>query len=220
MVELSAVPLGIFGGTFDPVHFGHLRFAEEAWQSLGLSQVMWLPAGQPRHRDIPAVSAAHRLAMVRLAVAGRSEFCVDGSEAGASEPSYTVLSLQRLRGEIGSSRSLVLLLGADAFLGLPTWHRWQDLFDLAHIGVGTRPGNPLQPESMPDSLAGEYRRRLVDTPSAFSAGSAGSILYFPITSLDIKATYIRDSLAINRSARYLLPDAVLDYISQNRLYRA
>ena len=131
-------PLGIFGGTFDPVHFGHLRLAGEAIAQLGLSGVRWIPAGQPRHREPPRVAAVDRLQMVRLALAGDPRFSVDAAEVESGEASYTVPTLERLRAEFGPRRSLVLL-GADAYAGLPTWHRWRELFSLAHIAVTLRP---------------------------------------------------------------------------------
>lgn len=132
-------PLGLFGGTFDPVHLGHLRLAEEAREALGLASVRWIPAGQPPHRGAPRLSGAHRLAMVRLAVAGNPAFQVDGAEVESPGPSYTVTTLERLRRELGPEQPLVLLLGADAFAGLPGWHRWQALLGLAHLVVLHRP---------------------------------------------------------------------------------
>ncbi|HNG82176.1 MAG TPA: nicotinate-nicotinamide nucleotide adenylyltransferase, partial [Burkholderiaceae bacterium] len=114
-------PLGLFGGTFDPIHSGHLRLAEEAREQLGLAAVRLIPAGQPPHRDVPGAPAADRLAMARLAVADNPAFEVDPAEVLAAQPSYTILTLERVRAEVGPERPLVLLLGVDAFLGLPTW---------------------------------------------------------------------------------------------------
>ena len=136
-------PLGLFGGTFDPVHFGHLRLAEEARETLGLAKVIWIPAGQPPLRDAPGRSAADRLAMVRLAVAGNPGFTIDDGEVVAAGTSYTVNTLERLRAAHGERQPLVLLLGADAFGRLDAWHRWRELFGLAHIAVATRPGHAL-----------------------------------------------------------------------------
>ena len=127
--------LGLLGGTFDPIHFGHLRLAEEAREQLGLERVRLIPAGQPPHRGAPGGSADERLAMTQLAAAGNTGFEVDDSEVRLAQPSYTVLSLERLRAELGPQRPLVLILGADAFAGLQRWHRWQELFALAHIAV-------------------------------------------------------------------------------------
>ena len=141
-------PLGLFGGTFDPVHFGHLRLAEEAIGNLGLGGVRWIPAGQPPHRGAPQVTGQQRLEMVLRSTAGNARFSVDASEVEAAAPSYTVHTLERLRDEIGLDRPLVLLVGADAFAGLPTWHRWRDLFGLAHIAVAQRPGFPAAAGSL------------------------------------------------------------------------
>ena len=122
-------PLGIFGGTFDPVHYGHLRLAEDAVIGLGLPRVRWIPAGQPALRDAPRVSAAQRLAMVRLAIEGNPCFEIDSGEVDRQQTSYTVTTLERLRASLGKARPLVLLLGADAFAGLAGWHRWPELFE-------------------------------------------------------------------------------------------
>jgi nicotinate-nucleotide adenylyltransferase len=217
MTKRTAVaPLGILGGTFDPVHFGHLRLAEEAAEALALAEVLWIPAGHPRHREPPRTAPAHRLAMVRLAVADRPGFAVDATEADYPGASYTVPTLERLRREQGPSRPLVLLLGTDAFAGLASWHRWRELFDLAHVAVATRPGYGL--EGVAPDLADELRARRVETPAELAARPHGSILTFVITPLAIAATDIRERLAAGRSARYLLPDAVLDYLGRNHLY--
>ena len=136
-----SAPIGIMGGTFDPVHFGHLRLAQEAAEILGLELVRWVPAGQPWHRVAPLASAAHRLEMVRLAIERNSLFELDDAEIRQTAPGFTVETLERLRGEFGAKRPLVLLLGTDAFRNLSSWQRWRDLFDLAHVFVAQRPGH-------------------------------------------------------------------------------
>lgn len=211
--------LGIFGGTFDPVHFGHLRLAEEAVDRLGLGGVRWIPAGQPKHRGTPRVAAVHRLQMVRLAVAGNPRFTVDAADAESGEASFTVPTLERLRRELGPTQPLVLLLGADAYAGLPDWHRWPSLFALAHIAVAHRPGYPVAVDTLPAVLADEHRRRSGDTPAVFADAPAGRIVTFAMTPLDISATRIRQLLAEQLSPRYLLPQPVIDYIDANLLYR-
>lgn len=211
--------LGIYGGTFDPVHFGHLRLAEEARQNLGLSEVRWIPAGDPRHRPSPEVGAQHRLAMVRLALADNPTFTLDSSEVEQQSPSYTVPTLERLRSELGGHRPLVLLLGADAFAGLVAWHRWRDLFTLAHIGLSHRPGVHLDSASLPSGLAQEYCRRQQDSPDRLRESPAGCIVPFAMTQLAISATAIRTCLQQGESPRYLLPDTVMDYIRRHKLYR-
>jgi nicotinate-nucleotide adenylyltransferase len=212
-------PLGIFGGTFDPVHFGHLRLAEEAIGHLGLGGVRWIPAGQPPHRERPAVTGDQRLAMVRLATVGNPRFSLDAAEVDAAAPSYTVPTLERLRRELGARQPLVLLVGADAFAGLASWHRWRELFALAHVAISHRPGFPIEAASLPDDLAGEFRQRRQPDAMALNAAPAGAIVSFAMTQLAISATQIRHLLANGDSARYLLPDDVLDYIRTHSLYR-
>lgn len=210
-------PLGLLGGTFDPVHFGHLRLAEEACDALGLAQVLWIPAGRPPHRKVPRADAADRLAMVRLGIAGNPHFALDDAEIGADIPSYTVLTLERLRALHGK-RPLVLLLGSDAFLGLPSWHRWREVFGLAHIAVATRPGFDAA-EGMSAALAEEFAPRLCDDPEELNNAPAGRIAPFAMTPLSISASLIRARIAAGVSVRYLLPDPVREYIDRQPLYR-
>ena len=210
--------IGVMGGTFDPIHFGHLRLAEEMAEALGLARVLFIPAGQPPHRGAPRTAAPHRLEMVRRAIAGNPLFSVDTREVESARPSYTVDTLAALRAELGFEQPLWLLLGADAFLGLPTWHEWRQLFELAHIAVAARPGvQLLQSDVMPEMLKNEVsQRQLTDGPVS---GPAGSVRLRQMTPLAISATAIRETLARHGSARYLLPDAVLDYIDEHQLYR-
>lgn len=216
----TSAPIGILGGTFDPVHYGHLRLAQEAGDRLRLEQVRFIPSGTPPHRGAPGVSAAERLAMVGLAIGGNPLFAADDRELKRAGPGYTVDTLAELRGEFGASRPLCLLLGADAFLELATWSRWHALFDLAHIVVAHRPGFPVDSwqERMPQPLAREYSARRMQQPLAVHLAPAGGIVVTPTTALDISATLIRDAIRAGASPRYLLPDAVLDYIQANKLY--
>ena len=223
-------PLGLFGGTFDPVHIGHLCLAHEAREQLGLDRVCWIPAGQPPLRSQPQTPATDRLAMVRLAIAGNADFFVDDSEVSRPQASYTVETLRRLRVRWGPSQPLVLLLGADAFSRFTQWHAWQEIFSLAHIGVATRPGHATGvPKGdsidaggtmLADSpaLAAEVAARTAD-PAALSKSPAGSIVAFRITPLDVSATAIRARLVEHRLPRYLLAGNVLDYIERHHLYR-
>jgi len=216
-------PLGLLGGTFDPIHLGHLRLAEEAREALGLARVRLIPAGRPPHRGAPSSSGADRLAMVRLAAAGNPALEVDDGEIRATSRSYTVLTLERLRAEVGAQRPLVLILGADAFQGLPSWHRWQELFSLAHLAVANRPGYAPHGRRWPSVLSPELDRacagRLSTDPAQIAAAPAGRVVPFDMTPLGISASLVRDLLASGHSARYLLPDSVLDYIARHRLYR-
>lgn len=215
-------PVGILGGTFDPIHFGHLRLAEESCEALGLARVLLIPSGQPPHRAAPATPAQERLAMARLAAEGNAAMEVDALEVNAAAPSYTVHTLERLRQRYGPARPLVLLLGADAFAGLTTWHRWQDLFGLAHLAIASRPGHPPHarhlPELLSEALASQCAGRFADRPEALCAAPSGLVLPFEMTPLAISASLIRSRLSAGRSVRYLIPDSVLDYIHSHHLY--
>ena len=218
--ESAHAPLGIFGGTFDPVHFGHLRLAEEAAGILGLHRVRWIPAGRPALRDEPRIGPRQRLDMVKLAIAGNPRFELDPAEVDAQETSYTVVTLERLRqpDACGAKRPLVLLLGNDAFASLTEWHRWEALLDLAHLAVAHRPGYRIDPGHLPSGLAEAFRRRVCHDARRLAAAPAGSILPFAMTPLDISATRMRSLLANGLSPRYLMPDAVIEHIHRHRFY--
>jgi nicotinate-nucleotide adenylyltransferase len=212
-------PIGILGGTFDPIHYAHLRLAEEMADALVLDQVRLVPASVPPHRATPRVTAADRLAMTRLACGANPRLLVDDRECRRQGPSYTMDTLLELRAELGRERPLCLLMGVDAFLGLPTWSRWEGLFGVAHIIVAHRPGFRLDPAGMPATLARQLETRGATTPSQLHAAAAGLVWLQPITALDISATAIRSAIREERSPRYLLPDSVLDYIHLNTLYK-
>jgi len=207
-------PIGIFGGTFDPIHFGHLRTAFEVLQRLRLAEMRIIPAGDPPHRSAPLVAADMRLELVRAAIADQPGFVLDDREVRRRGPSYTVLTLSELRAE-HPQRPLCLTVGMDAFLGLPQWHRWQELFQLAHVIVAHRPGWQV-PE------AGELGQLLAEraTPSveALHSEAAGRILVLPVTQLEISSTELRAILADGRDPRYLIPDAVCRLIRDSGCY--
>ncbi len=217
---MSSAPIGVLGGTFDPVHFGHLRLAQEVAEKLKLDHVRFVPSGTPPHRAAPRVSAAHRLAMVRLAIGDNPLFTVDEREIKRDGPGYTVDTLAELRREAGATRPICLLVGADAFLDLATWSRWHELFKLAHVVAAHRPGYPVNiwQERMPQPLAREYASRTMQQPLAVHLAPAGGVVVIAIAALDISATLIRDCVRSGASPRYLLPDSVLDYIQTQRLY--
>lgn len=212
-------PVGILGGTFDPVHLAHLALARAALDRLGIAQVRWIPAGRPWHRGAPGAAPTDRVAMVRLAIASEARFTLDASEAEAGAPGYTIDTLVRVRRELGALRPLVLLMGADAFRGLPAWYRWQEILALAHIAVATRPGFPLAGLDAP--LAAVFDR-CRSASADFSARPAGNIVPFELVAGTVSATEARTLIAAgapDAKLRELLPGPVLDYIRQHNLYR-
>jgi nicotinate-nucleotide adenylyltransferase len=213
-------PIGILGGTFDPIHFGHLRLAEELAEVLNISQVRFIPAGQPPHRGQPRAATVHRLEMARRAVAGNPRFVLDAREIERDAPSYSVDTLAALRAELPPNASLVLFMGGDAFLGLTTWHEWRRLFDLAHIAVAHRPGYSLASweDALPDPLRPLLSTRRCEQAAEIAEKPAGRVFLHTITQLDISASQIRDRALRGKSLRYLLPDPVIDYINENHLY--
>ena len=208
-------PVGVLGGTFNPVHYGHLRSALELVERLQLQQLRLMPCAVPPHREAPACSAQHRAAMAGLAVAGEPRLACDSRELQREGKSYTIDSLIELRDELGADLGLYLVMGCDAVLTIDTWHRWRELLDWAHIVVIARPGWHL-PHS------GTVARWLAshELPAAAALERpAGGIIVEELRPLAISATEIRDLLAAGRSARYLLPEPVLDYIESHRLYQ-
>ena len=213
-------PVALLGGTFDPVHYGHLRFADDARRALGLAEVRLVPARDPPHRAGPAASAADRLAMLRLGAAEFPGLAIDERELARPGRSYTVRTLEELRGEY-PTRPLLLLVGADAFRGLPTWHRWREIFALAHVVVVARPGVALAAD-LPEPLAVEWRTRRTGDPAALFSAPAGAIYEARVSPQPISATVIRAQLARGPAGRAavdgLLPRDVLTYIDRHRLY--
>jgi nicotinate-nucleotide adenylyltransferase len=209
-------PIGIFGGTFDPIHYGHLRTAFELLQGLKLAQVRFLPTGNPPHREDPLAASDLRLDMVREAVAGQPGFTVDDREIRRSGVSYSIDTLTELRDEY-PKRSLCLLLGMDAFLGMPTWHRWREIFELSHVVVAHRPGwkapitGPLG-EVMVDRGTGSVRD--------LHTSAAGRIYVRAVTQLEISSTDLRALIMSGQDLRYLVPDAVRDLIARTGCYAA
>ena len=217
MIESSAplVPVGVFGGTFDPVHYGHLRSALELVERLQLRELRLMPSAVPPHRDTPACPAAHRAAMVALAVAGEPRLICDDRELRRAGASYTIDSLVELRGELGDGHSLCLVLGCDALLAIDTWHRWPELLDWAHVVVIARPGWQLPREG---PVADWLKHHRLADPRGLRQRPNGGILVEELRPLAISSTEIRGILAAGRSPRYLLPQAVLEYIEGHHLY--
>jgi len=215
--------LGVLGGTFDPIHYGHLRLATDVKAALGLPEVRLIPAGTPPHRPPPVASAEHRLAMTELGCAEFPGLVADGREVHRPGPSYTVQTLQTLHSE-ESGRPLALLIGFDAFAGLSEWHRWEQLFTLAHFVVVERPDEVFDVDALPPTLKVQWERRLTTDPARISRQLAGAILRVAVAPQQIAATTIRAALARGAAGRAqlrgLLPAAVLAYIDRNHLYRS
>ena len=207
-------PIGLFGGTFDPIHYGHLRTAFELWQSLRLAQVRFLPTGNPPHRELSLASPELRLQMVNAAIAGQSAFVVDDREMRRTGISYSVDTLLDVRTEF-PQRSLCLMLGMDAFLGMPNWHRWQEIFDLAHVVVAHRPGWKAP-------MTGPLGEVMVDRGTGsihdLHQAKAGRVYVHAVTQLEISSTDLRQLIYAHRDLRYLVPDAVRELIVSTGCY--
>jgi nicotinate-nucleotide adenylyltransferase len=208
-------PIGIFGGTFDPIHFGHLRTAFELLQALRLCEMRFMPAGNPPHRDTTVASAEQRLAMVTAATKDQPGFVVDDREIRREGLSYSVDTMRTLRTDF-PDRPLCLIVGMDAFLGLPKWHQWRELLELAHLVVAHRPG--WRAPSM-----GPLGELLVDRGTGrindLHESLAGRIYIHAVTQLEISSTDLRKLIAAGRDPRYLIPDSVRDIIEQTGCYK-
>jgi nicotinate-nucleotide adenylyltransferase len=207
--------VGVFGGTFNPVHYGHLRSALELVERLGLDQLRLMPCSEPPHRTVPCCPAEHRAAMVELAVAGEPALLCDRRELERPGASYTITSLEEMRQELGDDCSLCLVMGGDALAHVDTWHRWRELLDLAHIVAIARPGWDLPVEGEVASWL--HAHQLAERDDLRRQGRGG-VLLETLRPLAISSTEIREMLAAGRSARYLVPEPVLDYIHAHGLY--
>lgn len=208
--------IAILGGAFDPIHFGHLRPAEDVRQALGLARILLIPTGQPPHRSRPQASAEQRLAMLELAVAAHPPFEVCDWELQRDAPSYSVDTLTHLRRAHGDT-PLYFIIGSDAFLRFDTWQRWQDIPALAHLVVTYRPNWPLP--DLPDALKAVMQPRIVQSVEDTRQHSGGKLLFQSVTGLDISSSRIRQIRASGQSPRFLLPDSVLTYMDAHDLYQ-
>lgn len=213
---MTSTAIAIFGGTFDPVHYGHLRAAAEVSEQLGVNDFRLLPAGQPPHREGTWAEARHRLAMLELALAPHADLSVDEREVERGGPSYMSDTLASIRAESGDT-PIILCLGQDAANHLDRWHDWQRLLDLAHLVVMTRPDSePGYSERLRAHLEGRFvgsTDELMDRP-------AGSLCNVNVTRLAVSSTDIRRQIADGRNPRFLLPSTVLAYIRKHGLYQA
>ena len=206
--------VGLFGGTFDPVHHAHLRMALELKQRLQLDQMRLLPCHQPPHKDNPERSSEHRANMVALALESCNELSCDVRELAADKPSYTIDTLEQLRGELGEEVSLCWCVGMDSLVNLSSWHRWRELLDVAHLVVTARPGWQMPT----NGDVAEWLESHRGTPESLTNTAHGSVVVCEMSLLDISATDIREQIAAGHSPQFLMPDAVWRYIQENDLY--
>lgn len=207
-------PIGILGGTFDPIHFGHLRTAIELFQALDLAEVRLIPCYQPVHRKLPIATPDQRLTMVNLAIDSEQSLRADDYEVKRQGPSYTIDTLKYINQTLPDT-PLCLIMGIDALLGFPSWHRWEEILQLAHLVVAHRPQYHLPQTGI---VADLLKKRLKHSPIALHEFLSGNILLHPVTALDISATDIRKQIAMGRNPRFLLPDNVYKYIQEHGVY--
>lgn len=203
--------IGILGGTFDPIHHGHLRTALEVAEHFGITDMRLIPGKVPPHRPQPHASPQHRLAMLQVAIASEPCLQADDRELRRDGYSYSFDTLESIRAEVNDEHPILFTLGFDAFQHFQTWHRWEKILQLAHLVVVHRPGYSLPAE-------GWYTPLLSRHPDDLPNAAAGSIYPLAVTALDISATDLRTRLKTGKNPRYLLPDAVLDYIQRHQLY--
>ncbi len=201
--------IGLFGGTFDPVHYGHLRPALDVMQAADLHEVRFIPNRVPPHRDAPLLGDAQRAELVQLAIADTAGFLLDQRELQREGPSYMVDTLISLKQDFPES-SLCLIVGMDAFSGLPQWHRWEALFELCHLIVTSRPGSELPDFATKTDIA----LKISDDPKCLQQRPVGQILLQSVTQLDISASLIRQHLSNRQSTQFLLPEAVREKLEQ------
>jgi nicotinate-nucleotide adenylyltransferase len=204
--------IGVFGGTFDPIHYGHLRSALEVMEVFNLQEIRFIPSANPPHRQAPIASATERYQMLQLGLQNRTGFICDNREMQREGRSFMVDTLKSLNKDF-PGQNLFLFIGCDAFNTITSWSRWQQLFLFAHLVVMTRPGFIRQ------ELDYFLQSRYVDSLEEIAETKAGKLYFQPVTQLDISATAIRSLLAMNKSPEFLIPDPVIDYIKQNHIYK-
>jgi len=210
-------PIGIYGGTFDPIHYGHLRTNLELCEVLGLNHVRFIPAFLPPHRNNPATEVEHRLAMVAQAIESEPLFVLDDREIKRGGPSYMVDTLKSMRQDFPEN-PLCLLMGMDAFNGIESWFHWQELLDYAHIVVSQRPDTDFDAlELWSESLHAFYQKHKSNSQSIHHS-LAGTIQLESVTQLSISATDIRKRLKNKQSIRFLVPEPVINLIQCYNLY--
>lgn len=210
-------PIGIYGGTFDPIHYGHLRPNLELCEVLGLEHVRFIPAFLPPHKDEPQTSVAQRLEMVTMAISEEEHFVLDDREIKRGGASYTVDTLKSLRQDF-PEHPLCLLMGMDAFSGIDSWYHWQEILDYAHIIVSQRPETDFDDlKQWPDVIRDFYLAHKAER-DVIQQSLCGKIRLEPVTQLSISATDIRNRLKNNQSIRFLMPEAIINRIKDYNLY--
>jgi nicotinate-nucleotide adenylyltransferase len=212
-----APPIGILGGTFDPIHLGHLRTAVEIQEAVKLQHIRFIPCKQPVHRAKPIATPDIRLHLLTLALANEPDFLIDEREITRDTPSYMITTLQSLRTDFPDT-PLCLMMGLDVFLSLHTWHQWEQLLDYAHIIIAHRPPQQLAELTAAHPVYPLFSTHRVATPEAMHQQLHGLIHCVPTTELMISANQIRRLIKAGHSPRYLIPDAVTQYLSHDRVY--
>lgn len=207
-----------YGGSFDPVHNGHLAVAEAAAQALS-ARIWLMPAADPPHKPPTQADARQRADMLALAIAGRPQLALDTRELEREGPSYTIDTLLGLRAELGPEAPLAILIGADSFVQLPGWRRWRELAEHAHIVIARRPGVALDADALAPALAAFARGRWADGTDALSARPAGLLLELDLPLRPESASQVRRSIAAGQPWREMVPPVVADYIALHGLYR-
>ncbi len=211
--------IGLFGGTFDPVHFGHLRLATEVGEAFHLEKVIFIPAGLPYHRGRGAhATNEQRLTMLKLATARDARFDVDDRELKRGGNTYTYDTLAEIRKERGPDVPLIFLVGTDAFAKIDTWHRWAELFELAHFAVAVRADDAAWFSRGPGTVPRDVWPRITLDPHDLDGAPAGKIMTFAMTPLSISSTAIRAAAIEAASIRYLTPDPVVEFVRSHALY--
>lgn len=208
--------IGILGGTFDPIHHGHLRLALEACEKLGLDQVRLVPLNIPPHRSKPVASADHRVAMIKLAITDQPRLCIDECELERNDVSYTIETVRSLRRD-HETTPLCLIVGHDAFNKIDTWHQWESLLDYVHIIVANRPGESI--DDAPEQVLEWTQKHFTKNLSDINNKPNGFIYFIEIPMLDISSSQIREILKNNQSVDELLPLNTLSYIKSHNLYQ-
>jgi nicotinate-nucleotide adenylyltransferase len=209
-------PIGILGGTFDPVHRGHIQIAQSVRQALDLSEVRLIPCYQPIHRELPIATPEQRIAMLQLAIVNEPFLTVDDCEIQRKGLSYMVDTLEILQQRFPQT-PLCLIMGIDAFIGLPSWHRYNDILQLAHLIILQRPHYQLPKMGIIPELLKQY---LTHDIKALHQAMAGFIFYYSLPLIDISATAIREKIATGQNPDSLLPIEVYNYILEQGLYQA